>query len=65
MNKLLGVVSSPRRQGNTDIVVSQILKGTATSGVQTETIHLADLRINECNGCHTVGKQVIVPKRTG
>jgi multimeric flavodoxin WrbA len=56
MNKLLGIVGSPRRQGNTDIMVRRILEGAAAAGAGTEAIQLADIQIHECNGCHACWK---------
>jgi multimeric flavodoxin WrbA len=52
VSRILGVVGSPRRGGNTDILVSEILGSAAAAGAVTETIYLADLTINECDGCH-------------
>ncbi|MCE5252093.1 flavodoxin family protein [bacterium] len=52
MKKLLGVMGSPRKNGNTHILVSKILEGAQDSGAQTEVIFLGDLTIRECNGCH-------------
>ena len=49
---LLGVVGSPRRKGNTEILVSQILAGAEDQGAGTETLYLGSLNIRECNGCH-------------
>jgi len=52
MTKILGVVGSPRRKGNTDILVSRILDGAKDQGAETETLYLGKLNIRECNGCH-------------
>lgn len=50
--KILGVMGSPRRKGNTDLLVSRILAGAAAAGAATETLFLNDLHIKECDGCH-------------
>jgi hypothetical protein len=50
--KVLGVVGSPRKNGNTHILVSRILEGAEKQGAAAETIFLNDLNIRECNGCH-------------
>jgi multimeric flavodoxin WrbA len=50
--KILGVVASPRRNGNTHILVSRILEGAEAEGAGTEILFLADLTIAECDGCH-------------
>lgn len=52
MTKFLGVVGSPRRKGNTDILVSHIMDGARSLGAETETLYLGKLNIRECNGCH-------------
>ena len=53
MKKILGIAGSPRKGGNTHILVSQILKGAREMGARTELVSLSNLRIKECDGCHT------------
>jgi multimeric flavodoxin WrbA len=55
-NKILGVVGSPRKKGNTHILVSRILKGAEDEGSPTEILFLGDLNIRECDGCHICWK---------
>jgi multimeric flavodoxin WrbA len=52
MIKILAVVGSPRKDGNTDILVSRIAEGAEAAGAQVETIRLGELQIRECDGCH-------------
>jgi len=52
MKKVLGIIGSPRRQGNTHILVERILSGVREGGGQAEAIFLGDLEIAECIGCH-------------
>lgn len=52
MSYVLGVVGSPRRNGNTHVLVREAVRAAAEAGADTETIFLADLDISECNGCH-------------
>jgi multimeric flavodoxin WrbA len=52
MKKVLGVVGSPRKKGNTDILVASILEGAQKEGAKTEVVFLNDLHIAECDGCH-------------
>ncbi len=52
MKKILGIVGSPRKNGNTHILVSKILEGAVKEGAVTEIIFLNDLNIEECDGCH-------------
>jgi multimeric flavodoxin WrbA len=56
MKTILGVVGSPRRKGNTHILVSRILEGAKNEGAATEIIFLNDLTIRECDGCHVCWK---------
>jgi multimeric flavodoxin WrbA len=56
VKKFLGIIGSPRRNGNTPLLVSRILEGAAFEGTLTESTFLADLDIAECNGCHVCWK---------
>lgn len=49
--KVLGLVGSPRRNSNTDILVTQILGGAHASSHQIEKLHLYDLQIAPCVDC--------------
>ena len=49
--KVLGIVGSPRKNGNTDILVNQVLQGASLSGAETEAILLTDYNIKACKGC--------------
>ncbi|MCX7912606.1 MAG: flavodoxin family protein [Dehalococcoidales bacterium] len=51
MLKAIGIVGSPRKGGNTEILVSHCLKAIAEEGLATELVHLAGLNISGCNGC--------------
>ncbi len=50
--KILAVVGSPRKGGNTEILVSRIAGGAQAGGAQVDIIRLGDLHIRECDGCH-------------
>jgi len=52
MTEILAVVGSPRRGGNTDLLVSKIAEGAGTAGAGVEVIRLGELQIRECDGCH-------------
>jgi multimeric flavodoxin WrbA len=56
VKRILGVVGSPRKKGNTDILVSGILDGAREAGAETERLFLGDLHIRECDGCHICWK---------
>ncbi|MCP1661531.1 MAG: flavodoxin family protein [Methanocalculus sp. MSAO_Arc1] len=48
---ILGVSGSPRRGGNSDILLATILKGAGEAGAVTEAVHLRDYRFSSCTGC--------------
>jgi len=56
MRTILGVVGSPRRNGNTHVLVSRILRGARSEGANTETIFLKGLHISQCDGCYECWK---------
>jgi multimeric flavodoxin WrbA len=47
----LGIVTSPRREGNTAKIVEAIIEGAEEKGSETEMIYLGDLNISPCNSC--------------
>ena len=49
---VLAVVGSPRKDGNTDILVSRIAEGAKAGGAEVEIVRLGELSVQECNGCH-------------
>jgi multimeric flavodoxin WrbA len=63
MKKILAVIGSPRKGGNTDILVRKIAEGAGANGAQVETLWLAGLNIRECDGCHVCWKGKPCSKR--
>lgn len=53
---ILGVVGSPRKNGNTHALVEQVLAGAQDAGATTEIAFLDGLEIRECDGCHACWK---------
>jgi len=49
--KVLGIVGSPRRDGNTAILLQRTL-APLPDFVETETLYLKDYRIEPCEACH-------------
>ncbi|MFO7963870.1 MAG: flavodoxin family protein [Desulfobacterales bacterium] len=49
--KILGLVCSPRKEGNTEILVTHALASAREAGAQTEMLHVADLNIAPCDAC--------------
>ncbi len=50
--QVLAVIGSPRRGGNTDILLGKIAEGARAGGAEVETVHLGGLHVRECDGCH-------------
>ena len=48
---VLGIFGSPRRKGNTDLLLDQTLKGAAAEGASVEDIRLGNCRITPCTEC--------------
>jgi len=62
MSRFLGIVGSPRHNGNTHILVNKVLEGAAQAGAEVDTLFLADHVIRECDGCHSCWKGEHCPK---
>lgn len=54
--QVLGIVGSPRRGGNTEILVDEALRGAEEAGALTEKVILSELDIGPCRGCDACGK---------
>jgi len=60
--KILGLFGSPRRGGNTDLLLEEVLKGAQSQGAEIERIFLSQLNISpcqECRKCEIFGNCVI------
>lgn len=49
--KVVGFVGSPRKGGNTDVLVQKALEGAQTKGAETRIFYLNDLNIKGCQAC--------------
>jgi len=49
--KVLAVQGSPRKGGNTEILLAEVIKGMEEAGGEVELVRLCDLNINPCIGC--------------
>ena len=56
MKKILTVVGSPRRNGNTHILVSKVAEGARAKDAEVDELFLGDFTIRECDGCHVCWK---------
>ncbi len=54
--KVLGIVCSPRKGGNTEIMVTEALAATREAGAETELVLVADKNIAPCDGCEACHK---------
>ncbi len=49
--KILGIIGSPKKQGNTFTMVSWIMDAIKAEGIEIEIISLNDFKIEYCTGC--------------
>ena len=54
--KILALIGSPRKGGNTDTLVDQILKGSKSSGHISEKIYIYGYKISPCIDCRKCKK---------
>jgi len=59
--KAIGIVGSPRKNGNTEIITRHALKAIAEEGLETELIRLAGRDIRPCNDCGVCGEEEQCP----
>jgi len=63
MKKILAIVGSPRKGGNTDILVQKVAEGAASKAALVDTLWLAKLNIREFDGCHVCWQRKSCSKR--
>ncbi len=49
--RVLGILGSPRRGGNTELLLNEALKGAASEGAEVEEIRLCEFKISPCTEC--------------
>jgi len=49
--KVVGIAGSPRRGGNTDLLLTEVMKGAASKGAEVKTIFLSNLKFIPCQHC--------------
>jgi multimeric flavodoxin WrbA len=60
--KILGISSSPRIKGNSDLLLRRALSGAESTGAHIEYIYLPDYNIGpctECNSCYATGRCIV------
>ena len=62
MLKILGISTSPREKGNSDLLLRQALEGAQSAGAEVEYLSIRQMKIapcSECDSCYKTGKCVI------
>ena len=62
MSKILAIYGSPRRKGNTALLLDKAVKGAREAGAEVEEVVLRDLKMSPCleiYGCLKTGRCVI------
>lgn len=49
--KVLGIAGSPRRGGNTDLLLEEVIRGATDRGAEVKTFILKNLKIATCQHC--------------
>ncbi|MCS7252698.1 MAG: flavodoxin family protein [Armatimonadota bacterium] len=60
--KLVGIFGSPRREGNSDLLLEALLGEAEKSGASIVRVYASELKISpctECSSCETTGKCII------
>ena len=55
--KVLGIACSPRKGGNTEIMMKEALAGARSYGAETELWTTAGKDLKPCDGCETCVKR--------
>lgn len=59
VKKIVALVGSPRKGGNTDLLVDAFIEGAEPAGAEVDKVYLNGLKIRGCQGClacHKDGK---------
>jgi len=60
--RVLGIYGSPRKEGNTDILLDKVLEGARSVSAEVTSIYVRDLKMVgclECGGCDKTGKCIV------
>jgi multimeric flavodoxin WrbA len=50
--KVLGLFGSPRKGGNTELLLEEALRGAEEEGAEVERVYLARFAVSPCRACH-------------
>ncbi|PRR78848.1 flavodoxin family protein [Clostridium vincentii] len=51
MKKVIGIIGSPRKLGNSTSMVNEVLRGAKDSGAETKVFYLNSMSIKGCQSC--------------
>ena len=54
---VLGIMGSPRKGGNTDLLVDEVLAGAGEGGAEVEKVSLSELNIAPCRACENCKRE--------
>lgn len=57
--KILALVGSPRKRGNTDTLVDAAITGASLLGAEVEKVYIRDLQFEGCIGCEGCSKSCV------
>ena len=63
--KILAVSSSPRKNGNSDLLCDRFLEGAAQAGQEVEKLRLAERDLRPCAACCGCGETHVCVQRDG
>ena len=66
--QILAINGSPRRRGNTEVLLDAMVKGILANGAEIEVIRVSDHNIHPCigcGGCEKTGECVLEDEMTG
>ena len=55
--KIVGLVGSPRKDGNVDTLLQKAMAGAKSQGAETTLFYLNDLNLRGCQGCYHCKKE--------
>lgn len=58
-NRVLGIGGSPRKNGNSDVLLRQVLKGVNQENIECCSLQLRDIQFQGCIGCEKCRKDKI------
>ncbi|MDA3846420.1 MAG: NAD(P)H-dependent oxidoreductase, partial [Vallitaleaceae bacterium] len=51
MSKLIAFVGSPRKNGNIDTLLKEVIKGAEETNIETKIYYLNEMNITPCQSC--------------